>query len=228
MQSHLQRGGRRLSQNSTPGFFDPPQGDPAPSGTPQNLLSKRGERKTPLSLPFAKSSGAFSHILSSLLNFLFAEFFGQCLDLFYVLFLHSGHYFYIILCPGDIFALLKHALHHFCCGRCPASVFDQTDGAVLEAALCQTVDEILHERVNACIVGQGCENQLTVTESIRYGSRHIVSCQIVNNDLRAAFFFQLICKQFGSFFGIAVNRSIGNHNALFFWTIRRPDIVFSM
>ena len=50
----------------------------------------------------------FSHILSSLLNFLFAEFFGQCLDLFYVLFLHSGHYFYIILCPGDIFALLKH------------------------------------------------------------------------------------------------------------------------
>ena len=39
----------------------------------------------------------FSHILSSLLNFLFAEFFGQCLDLFYVLFLHSGHYFYIIL-----------------------------------------------------------------------------------------------------------------------------------
>ena len=40
----------------------------------------------------------FSHILSSLSNFLFAEFFGQCLDLFYVLFLHSGHYFYIILC----------------------------------------------------------------------------------------------------------------------------------
>jgi len=42
-----------------PAFFDPPQGDPAPSGTPQNLLSKRVERKTPLSLPFAKSSGAF-------------------------------------------------------------------------------------------------------------------------------------------------------------------------
>ena len=48
----------------------------------------------------------FSHILSSLSNFLFAEFFGQCLDLFYVLFLHSGHYFYIILCPGDIFAVI--------------------------------------------------------------------------------------------------------------------------
>ena len=94
----------------------------------------------------------FSYILSSLLYFLFAKFFGQCLDLFYVLFLHSGHYFYIILCPGDIFALLKHTFHHFRCGRCPASVFDQTDGAVLEAALCQTVDEILHERVNACIV----------------------------------------------------------------------------
>lgn len=114
MQSHLQRGGRRLSQNSTPGFFLTHRRAILLPPELHRIFFPKEENERLRCLCLSQSPAEhFSHILSSLLNFLFAEFFGQCLDLFYVLFLHSGHYFYIILCPGDIFALSQ---------TCPSSL----------------------------------------------------------------------------------------------------------
>ncbi len=93
MQSHLQRGGRRLSQNSTPAFLTHRRAILLPPELHRIFFPKEENERLRCLCLSQSPAEHFSHILSSLLNFLFAEFFGQCLDLFYVLFLHSGHYF---------------------------------------------------------------------------------------------------------------------------------------
>ena len=59
-----------------------------------------------------------------------------------------------------------HFLHDLGCERCPGSVFDECHSTVLEIVLYQSCDKVIHERINTCIIGGGCKNQLGVAESI--------------------------------------------------------------
>ena len=78
MQSHLQRGGRRLSQNSTPAFLTHRRAILLPPELHRIFFPKEENERLRCLCLSQSPAEHFSHILSSLLNFLFAEFFGQC------------------------------------------------------------------------------------------------------------------------------------------------------
>ena len=99
-------------------------------------------------------------------NVFFAELACHSFQLILVFLVYCGKHFYSSVQPVDLLAARKHFFHNFCCQRCPGTIFDDAHGAVLEVVLGQTGDIVVHERINACIIGCGSKNQLTVAECV--------------------------------------------------------------
>ena len=89
--------------------------------------------------------------------------------------------------PVDLFTFCHHLTHHLGSQRSPGTVLDQTYRAVLEVVFHQTGDVVVHERIDACVVGCGGKDQFAVAEGVGESQRHIVSCQIVYDNLRTSF-----------------------------------------
>lgn len=157
---------------------------------------------------------------------LLAELLCHCIDLCHILIAEGGHDLYIVLKPCDIFALLEHSFHDFGCSRCPASVLNEADGSVLVITLCQVLDECTHKREGFSVVCNAGQYQLAVAESVFHCLCHVFSCKIADNNLRAALFFQLLCKKLCCFLCMSVYRCVGDHYAFALYFIRRPDIIF--
>ena len=100
-------------------------------------------------------------------------------------------------------------------------------GAVLEVVLHQSGDKVIHERINARVVGGGSKNQLGVAESITDGQGHIISCEVIDKNSRASFGSELFCKEIYSISGVTVNRSVGDHDSVCFRCVGRPGVIKS-
>ena len=72
------------------------------------------------------------------------------------------------ICESQLLAAFKHLLHGLGSKRRPGAVFNEAYEAVLIIALCQMLDKFAHEWEYVCVVGRGGEDQLAVTECIRY------------------------------------------------------------
>ena len=83
----------------------------------------------------------------------------------------------------------------------------------------------MHKRIDACVVGCGGKNQFAVAESIGESQGHIVSCQIVYDNLWTAFASQFVSQQIHCFFCMSVDRSVGDHDTFFFRCVGRPGVV---
>ena len=126
---------------------------------------------------------------------------------------------------GDVLAIFEHALHHLGSLRRPASVFDKGNGTILEIALGEVIDKGTHEGENVGVVGGCGKHDSSVAERTRNRLRHIAACEVEDGNVGASAFFQLLGKFFNRRTGMSVNRGIGDHNSLFFDTVRRPGIV---
>ena len=92
-------------------------------------------------------------------NIFFAEFICHIIDLFTVFFLYSRPDVYRVFQPVDFFALRHHFFHNLCCQRCPGTIFNEADGTILVIVFYQSVNKIIHKRIDTCIVSCGCKNQ---------------------------------------------------------------------
>ena len=119
----------------------------------------------------------------------------------------------------DVLRLLEHALHNLSRKRRPCAVLNESDSSVLIFPLCQRLDKCAHKRKNICVIRRCCKYKLTVTESVLNSLRHIATCKVINNNLRAAVCPELVGKDFNRLFCIAVNGGIRNHNALTLYRI---------
>ena len=158
-------------------------------------------------------------------NIFLAKLSCHSFQLIHIFLIYCRQNFYCSIQPVDLFAFGKHFLHNLCCKRCPGAILDQPYSAVLEIMLRQAGDVVIHKRINAGIVGSSCKNQLAVAESIRQSQRHIVSCKVINNNLRTSLAAQLVGQQIYRFSGVAIYGSISNYNTLCFRSVRGPGII---
>ena len=99
-----------------------------------------------------------------------------------------------------IFLHLPSSRASLCSERRPGTVLDQTYRAVLEVVFHQTGDVVVHERIDACVVGCGGKDQFAVAEGVGESQRHIVSCQIVYDNLRTSLLLNLSASRSTAFF----------------------------
>ena len=154
-----------------------------------------------------------------------AQFLGHSLHLGLGVLVQGGEDLHGGVGKGDILGVLEHALHDLGGQRCPGAVLDKADGTVLEIPLGEPMDVIRHEGENIRIIGSGCQNQLAITESILHGLCHVGTGQVMDHNLGAALFLQLLCQQFHGGLGVAVNRGIGNDDALALHPVGGPDVI---
>ena len=88
----------------------------------------------------------------------------------------------------------QHFFHDFRSQWRPGTIFDETYGTVLEIVLHQAGNKVIHERIDACVVSGGRQNQLGIAEGVAEGLGHVISCQIVDHYLRAALAAELVSK----------------------------------
>ena len=120
-------------------------------------------------------------------NVLFAQFICHGFQLILIVLIDGRENLYGGIEPVDLFTFCHHLTHHFGSQRSPGTVLDQTYRTVLEVVFHQTGDIVVHKRIDACVVGCGGKDQFAVAESIGESQGHIVSCQIVYDNLRTAF-----------------------------------------
>ena len=130
-----------------------------------------------------------------------------------------------VLEPVDFLAFAQHFLHDFGSQRRPGTIFDETYGTVLEIVLHQAGNIIVHERIDAGVIGGGGQDQLGVAESVAEGPGHVVSGQIVDHDLRAALAAKLISEQRNGCFRMAVYGSVSDDDAVFLRGVGGPGVV---
>ena len=136
-----------------------------------NLISSLGMVNSYAALVFPGAA-------SGLAMFLFTQFFCHSINLCYIFFAERRHNFYIVLQPGNVFALFKHSLHNFGCCRSPASVFNKTDGTILVITFCQVLNVCTHEWENIGVICNCSQNKFAITECIFHCFCHIFSCKI--------------------------------------------------
>ena len=104
------------------------------------------------------------------------------------------------------------------------AVLDQGDLAVLEVVGRDVVQEVLHRDEHARVVGRGREDQVTAAE----GVGHDVACGGDGGVMHAhldALLAEPGRKDVGGVFGVAVDRGVGDHDALFLGGVARPEQV---
>ena len=126
---------------------------------------------------------------------------------------------------GDILAFGQHFAHDLTGLRCPGAIFHKANGTVAIVALCQMVNKLLHKGEQFCIVGCGGQHQLIVAEGILHSLCHILSGKVGDNHFGTALFSALFCQQFHCLLGVAVYRSIGDHDTLALRGIGRPCVI---
>ena len=87
------------------------------------------------------------------------------------------------------------------------------------------VDEFAHEREDIRVVGGGREHDPAVAERVLDTLRHVLACEVSDDDLGTALHSQLVGEQLDSLLGVAVNGGVGDHDALGFHTVARPCVV---
>ena len=118
-----------------------------------------------------------------------------------------------ILGKCAVLAVFEHALHDLGSHRCPGAVFDQANLVVCEITLGQMMDELAHEREDLGIICRGRKDYLAVTESILNGLCHVTACEVIYHDLGTAFISEHLCESLYCKLCVAVNGSIGDHDA---------------
>jgi len=84
---------------------------------------------------------------------------------------------------------------------------------------------MLHKWKNIAVICGGRQHQLAVTEGVLNRLRRIAQRKVIHCNLWAAESLQLLCQPLCSLFGVAVNRGIGNANALAFHPVGRPCVI---
>ena len=153
------------------------------------------------------------------------HFIRHSLHLFDIFLLHGRHDGHSLAAPDDFFTVFEGFLHDLGCLGSPGTVLHQTDGAVLIISFCQMADKISHEGEDLSIISGCSQDQLAVAEGIGNAHGHIISGQIVNDDLRTASLKQHGGQLLYSLFRMTVYGSIGDHDALFLRTVGGPGIV---
>ena len=87
------------------------------------------------------------------------------------------------------------------------------------------VDEFTHERENIRVVGGGREYNSAVAERVLDALRHILACEVGDDDLGTALHSQLVGEQLDSLLGVAVNGGVGDHDAVGFHAVARPCVI---
>ena len=76
------------------------------------------------------------------------------------------------------------------------------------------MDKVSHKGEHIAVIGGGSKHQLAIAEGVLHSLGSVASGKIVYCHLGASCLFQLFLKQLHCLFGVAVNRGIGDHNAI--------------
>ena len=154
-----------------------------------------------------------------------AQLIRQSLDLSLALFIERRLDVHHVFAEGEVLAGLEHGLHDLGGHRRPGAVFHQGDRAVFVAALNQMVDKLAHEGENLGVVGGGGQHHAAIAEGVLHALKHILAGKIRHGYLGAALGLELLGKQLHCLFCVAVDRGVGDEDALGFHAIGRPGIV---
>ena len=154
-----------------------------------------------------------------------AELVGKGGELGVALVVQGGEDLDVVLGIGEVLTALQHTLHDLGGQRSPGAVLHEGHGAVGEVTLGEVVDELPHEGENVGVVGSGGQHQLAVTEGILHALGHIRAGEVVDHDLGTALGAELVGQLHDRLLGVAVDRGVGDDDALLLGLVGGPGIV---
>ena len=130
---------------------------------------------------------------------------------------------------GDIFTEELDVLHRgdelahdLAAHRGPAAVFDDGDLALLQVVRGEVVQQVLHRDKHAGVIGGGGEDEVAAAEGIRDDIAGRGDGGVIHADLDAAL-DKFGGEDVGGILGVAVDRGVGEHDALLFGGVAAPE-----
>ena len=124
-----------------------------------------------------------------------------------------------------VFHLTDHLGHDSAGGGGPRTVLDEAEAAALVALDLEVIEEVVHGREEACIVGGGTEREGGVAEGVFDGFGLVVAREVGYSYFGGAFLLEDVHQLEGCLAGASVYAGVGYEDAFGFGLVAAPEVV---